>query len=108
MDSIESGLVKIPQVPVADDSPDGTVEWRNLYKNTTPKKVEAHNVPGGLKRALDALYRSYEQKFAQWMEPDDPSKRCRLPPVFIVVAKQHQERHSDLRLHRWLVRGRTR
>ena len=86
MDSIESGLVKIPQVPVADDSPDGTVEWRNLYKNTTPKKVERDNVPGGLKRALDALYRSYEQKFAQWMEPDDPSKRMPTPPVFIVVA----------------------
>ena len=58
IDSIESGLVKIPQVPVDDDSASEQVQWRNLYVNTTPKKVAA-------------LYRSYEQKFNQWMNPDE-------------------------------------
>ena len=86
MDSIESGLVKIPQVPVADDTLDGTVEWRNLYVNTTPKTVKKDAVPGELRRALQALYRSYEEKFDQWMNPDDPAKQMPTPPVFIVVA----------------------
>ena len=86
MDSIESGLVKIPQVPVADDTHDVTVEWRNLYANTTPKTVKKDAVPGELRRALQALYRSYEEKFDQWMNPDDPAKRMPTPPVFIVVA----------------------
>ncbi len=86
MDSIESGLVKIPQVPVDDDSASEEVRWRNLYANTTPKTVRRDDVPPELKRALTALYRSYEQKFNQWMRPDDPDKKMPTPPVFIVVA----------------------
>ena len=86
MDSIESGLVKIPQVPVDDDSASERVQWRNLYANTTPKKVKRDAVPAELNRALAALYRSYEQKFNQWMHPDDPAKAMPTPPVFIVVA----------------------
>ena len=86
MDSIESGLVKIPQVPVEDDTHAGTVQWRNLYVNTTPKTVRKDNIPDELRRALHALYRSYEEKFNQWMNPADPAKRMPTPPVFIVVA----------------------
>ena len=86
MDSIESGLVKIPQVPVEDDTHDATVRWRNLYASTTPKTVRRDAVPPELSRALTALYRSYEQKFDQWMNPGDPTQRMPTPPVFIVVA----------------------
>ena len=74
MDSIESGLVKIPQVPVSDDSA-GSVEWRNLYDHTIPKKgFSRDTVPAALKRAISALYDSYKKKHEQWMEPDDPAK----------------------------------
>ncbi len=86
MDSIESGLVKIPQVPVDDDSASERVRWRNLYDNTIPKKVERGNVPTELNQALAALYRSYEQKFNQWMHPEAPAQPMPTPPVFIVVA----------------------
>ena len=86
MDSIEAGLVKIPQVPVDDDSAEEQVQWRNLYANTTPKRVKRDSVPPELSRALAALYRSYELKFNQWMKPDDPTKAMPTPPVFIVVA----------------------
>ncbi|MDE0269561.1 MAG: DEAD/DEAH box helicase family protein [Acidimicrobiaceae bacterium] len=86
MDSIESGLVKIPQVPVDDDSASEQVQWRHLYANTTPKRVKRDDVPAELKRAIKALYASYKQKFKQWMEPDDSAKRMPTPPVFIVVA----------------------
>ena len=88
MDSIESGLVKIPQVPVSDDSP-GSVEWRSLYDHTVPKKgFGRDSVPATLKRAISALYESYERKYDQWMNPDDPAKRMPTPPVFIVVANE--------------------
>ncbi len=86
MDSIESGLVKIPQVPVDDDSPGEGVQWRNLYANTTPKRVKRDAPPAELSRAIRALYDSYEAKFDQWMHPDDPAKAMPTPPVFIVVA----------------------
>ena len=86
MDSIESGLVKIPQVPVDDDSASEQVRWRNLYANTSPKTVKRGAVPAELNRALTALYHSYAQKFNQWMHPDDPAKTMPTPPVFIVVA----------------------
>lgn len=86
MDSIESGLVKIPQVPVDDDSASERVQWRHLYENTTPKRVKRDDVPAELKRAIRALYASYKQKFEQWMHPDDSAKRMPTPPVFIVVA----------------------
>ncbi len=86
MDSIESGLVKIPQVPVDDDSPSEGVKWRNLYANSSPKRVRRDQVPAELSRALAALYASYEHKFNQWMHPDDPDKTMPTPPVFIVVA----------------------
>ena len=88
MDSIESGLVKIPQVPVDDDSESGPVRWRNLWKNTSPKTVRRDAVPAELKRALTALYGSYERKHRQWMHPDDPAKAMPTPPVFIVVANK--------------------
>ena len=86
MDSIESGLVKIPQVPVDDDSVGEEVKWRNLYDNTTPKTVRRDNVPAELNRALNALYSSYEEKYWQWMAPEDPTREMPTPPVFIVVA----------------------
>ena len=88
MDSIESGLVKIPQVPIADDT-SGAVEWRSLYANTTPKRgFRRDTIPPTLQRAIAALYDSYEQKYDQWMHPDDPADTMPTPPVFIVVANE--------------------
>ncbi len=86
MESIESGLVKIPQVPVEDNTHGGTVAWRNLYAHTTPKKVKRDVVPSELRRGLLALYGSYERKFEQWMNPAYPAMRMPTPPVLIVVA----------------------
>ena len=86
MDAIESGLVKIPQVPVADDSAGGDVEWRNLYDPRDPKRLTRHTLPNRLRRAISALYASYENKYAQWMTPAPPAEPMPTPPVLIVVA----------------------
>ncbi|MDE0194846.1 MAG: DEAD/DEAH box helicase family protein, partial [bacterium] len=82
MDGIESGLVKIPRVPVDDDSDDREVAWRNLYRNTNPKTVRSDSPPPPvLADALGALYEQYTEALGRWEDNGLPT-----PPVFIVVA----------------------
>lgn len=81
MDAIESGLVKIPRLPLDDDTVSNEVVWRSLYKNSPRKTVKPDQVPHVLEEGMDALYRHYEQTFEKWGENRIPT-----PPVFIVVA----------------------
>ena len=82
MDGIESGLVKIPRVPIDDDSDDREVVWRNLYRNTNPKTIRSDSVPPApLGDALGALYDEYAEALERWVDNGLPT-----PPVFIVVA----------------------
>ena len=82
MDGIESGLVKIPRVPVDDDSDDREVVWRNLYRNTNPKTIRSDSVPPSpLGDALGAMYEQYDEAHERWGDNGLPT-----PPVFIVVA----------------------
>ena len=40
MDAIESGIVKLPRVPVADNIPGGeTPKFRNLWEHIRPKML---------------------------------------------------------------------
>ena len=80
MESIESGLVKVPRVPCDDDASADQTVWRNLYGNSVRKKIEAplHEPVDG---ALSALYADYERVFEAWERA-----RTKTPPVMIVVA----------------------
>ena len=96
MDAIESGIVKLPRVPVADNVPGGdTPKFRNLWDEIKksphglPKKgrsasgrvYDPLSLPPVLLSALDALYGHYEKTFNLWEE-----EGIGLPPVFIVVC----------------------
>ena len=82
MDGIESGLVKIPRVPVDDDSDEREVAWRNLYRNTNPKTIRSDSAPPSpLGDALGALYEQYTEALERWNDNGLPT-----PPVFILVA----------------------
>ena len=81
MDAIESGLVKIPRLPLDDDTVMNEVMWRSLYKHSSPKTVKPDLVPPVLRAGMEALYEHYEQTFEKWRENGIPT-----PPVFIVVA----------------------
>lgn len=91
MDAIESGIVKLPRVPVADDLPSGeTPLYRDLWKaigKKMPRKARGatrynpQDLPLELKTALDALYGHYEKTFRTWEEHG-----IGVPPVFIVVC----------------------
>jgi type III restriction enzyme len=95
MDAIESGIVKIPRVPVDDDAAGKELVYLNLWDNIEPPlpKQRIKDLDPGpqgwvppetLEGALRSLYRSYEQNH----ERSEASLAVlgEPPPVFIVVC----------------------
>jgi type III restriction enzyme len=93
VEAIESGIVKIPRVPVDDNAVSVDVKYLNLWPNVgdqlpkrSRKDVEVpQNLPGLLEGALESLYDSYEKAFQQW-EGSQAAQDGEPPPVFIVVC----------------------
>ena len=85
LDAIESGLVKIPRVPVEDDSDADSPVWRHLFQNTNPKTLHRDGLHGAIGSGLDALYRNYEAVYEQWCG-ESAERPMPTPPVFIAVA----------------------
>jgi type III restriction enzyme len=97
IDAIEAGLVKVPRVPVADDTmqPEGPT-YRELWsriRDDLPKKGREVTdlsgppiLPAELEGALQSLYANYERAFRQWEEGDHAHASEMTPPVFIVVC----------------------
>ncbi|MCX5513007.1 restriction endonuclease [Kaistia algarum] len=92
MDAIESGIVKLPRVPVSDNLVrSDTVVYRDLWKQIgkdLPKtaagaaKLSAFDLPPMLRTALTTLYSHYEGEFDRWERAS-----IAVPPVFIVVCQ---------------------
>ena len=94
MDAIECGIVKLPRIPVADNSVTGEMPiyrelWEHIGKRM-PKKGAAKSgqldplaatFPAELQTALYALYSHYEKTFEVWKQAG-----LETPPVFIVVC----------------------
>jgi type III restriction enzyme len=94
MDAIECGIVKLPRIPVADNSVTGeTPIYRELWEHIgkrMPKKGAgkagvldplAASFPAELQTALYALYSHYEKTYDAWKQAG-----LETPPVFIVVC----------------------
>ena len=98
IDAIECGIVKVPRVPVADDSMRGELPtYRNIWihiRDHLPKKRRgARDESGGepklpkeLEGALYSLYGNYEKYYRQWEANTEARARGLTPPVFIVVC----------------------
>ena len=95
MDAIESGIVKVPRIPVDDDvaiskQPTYLFLWEHvgdeLPKKATKKAASDANwnPPEELEGALLSLYRSYERRFEHWRQAMEAQGEP--PPVFIVVC----------------------
>ena len=94
MDAIESGIVKLPRVPVADNIPGSDMPmYRALWENIRgdmPRKgrgkaqggLDPLRLPVLLRTALDALYGHYEKVYDSWFEPGKDAS----PPCFIIVC----------------------
>ena len=91
IDAIESGIVKVPRVPVSDNQVTGDQPtYRNLWaeiRQKLPKKGrdaggDTGVIPLELEGALEALYSNYEKAYRRWESAGGPGT----PPVFIVVC----------------------
>jgi type III restriction enzyme len=98
IDAIEAGLVKIPRVPVDDNSAQAAhlPTYRGLWlriRDDLPKKGrrtagvdgQEPQLPGPLEGALHSLYGNYEKAFRRW-EDSVTQLDGSTPPVFIVVC----------------------
>ncbi len=97
IDAIESGIVKVPRVPVGDNAvrEHGPVN-RNLWlyvRDDLPKKGRKTDALGGrpklpdeLAGALHSLYGHYKKTYDQWPADEGARARGETPPVFIVVC----------------------
>jgi type III restriction enzyme len=97
IDAIEAGIVKVPRVPVSDDSMTGEQPtYRDLWlriREHLPKKGRKNEDIGGepklpveLQGALHSLYGNYEKYYRLWEQNVDARARGITPPVFIVVC----------------------
>jgi type III restriction enzyme len=97
IDAIESGIVKVPRVPVSDDSSVGEQPtYRDLWlriRDNLPKKGRKTEqagdepvLPVELQGALHSLYGNYEKYFQWWVNNPDSAERGITAPVFIVVC----------------------
>lgn len=93
MDAIESGIVKLPRVPVADNIPGGDMpRFRNLWEHIRTrmprkgrgkvKNLDPLSLPVDLQTALEALYGHYEKTYELWTESG-----IHVPPCFIIVCQ---------------------
>lgn len=99
LDAIESGIVKVPRLPVLDDAVQGELpKFRDLYnvirkdnpralpakgrRKQTKGAMDPQQLPALLLQALEALYGHYEKIYRLWESEPELGR----PPVFIVVC----------------------
>jgi type III restriction enzyme len=97
IDAIECGIVKVPRVPVADDSMTGDQPtyrdlWFRIRENLPKKGRKTDKISGepkpptALEGALQSLYQNYEKYYQLWEKDEEAQARGLTPPVFIVVC----------------------
>jgi type III restriction enzyme len=96
IDAIEAGIVKIPRVPVADDTvdkdgPTFRTLWPRIRADLPKKSARATartgppQLPAELQAALHALYGNYEAAYTDWESTNRDGSQS-TPPVFIIVC----------------------
>ena len=97
IDAIESGIVKVPRVPVDDNQMSGTLPtYRQLWekiRSDLPRKgrgTEAVTgepvLPVELEGAITSLYDNYRKYHDLWAASDEARSKGLTAPVFIVVC----------------------
>jgi type III restriction enzyme len=98
IDAIECGIVKVPRVPIADDSMQGEQPtYRNIWlhiRDHLPKKGRGTKdesggeprLPVELEGALHSLYGNYEKYYRQCEQNTEARAKGLTPPVFIIVC----------------------
>lgn len=112
LDALESGVVKIPRLPIDSDtiSQEEEPEFRNLWlyvRDDLPKKgkktgkydLTTFALPTKLQEALLSLYGNYE-KYYQIYEKQKETDKDVMPPVMIIVCNNTSV--SEM-VYRWIA-----
>lgn len=97
IDAIESGIVKVPRVPISDDSMTSEAPtYRRLWEHireVLPKRGRKADqisgepqLPAKLQGALHSLYDNYRKSYERWEQNAQARAKGLTPPVFIVVC----------------------
>ena len=106
IDAIEAGIVKVPRVPVADDSMTGEQPtYRDLWlriRDDLPKKGRKTaevgsepKLPVELQGALHSLYGNYQKYYRLWEQNAEARARGITPPVSSSSATTPTSRSSS-------------
>ena len=94
VDAIESGIVKIPRIPVSDTTGRPEPKYFALWRHITDRLSAGEKLPGG-KPKPDVVWRNAEDALAtlasQWVERFERSGAAKpgqeiVPPVLIIVC----------------------
>jgi type III restriction enzyme len=94
VDAIESGIVKIPRIPVSDQTGLPLPKYFDLWKHITDALTSGQKLPGGRPRpevvwtkandALIQLASQYKERFGYYV--DRNTNNIAIPPAMIVVC----------------------
>lgn len=95
VDAIEAGIVKIPRLPITDDSGDPIPRYFNLWHEITQELKPAERMPNSNKPKPEVVYRRAQQALTtlagQWVErfiqiDAASADKDKTPPVLIIVC----------------------
>ena len=92
-EAIESGIVKVPRVPLSSDNPDDNYcyFWDKIRSDLPTRSTERRGdevFPARLEIPLLVLFGKYREVYERWFkDKEKASKRGNIPPVFIVVCQ---------------------
>lgn len=97
IDAIESGIVKVPRVPIDDNAMDSEGPtyrrlWDHIREDLPKRRGKAERptgepqLPAKLQGAILSLYENYRKSYERWAQNAEAQAKGLTPPVFIVVC----------------------
>ena len=110
LDAIESGLVKIPQLPSRDVTGADEAAYFNIWRWVQAKAVEAGYgskltpdlVMNYASAPMNLLAAEWHQRFQEWETTSKQQHKHPVPPVFIVVCRDTAVARE---VYAWLANG---
>ncbi|MBR0954147.1 BPTD_3080 family restriction endonuclease [Bradyrhizobium canariense] len=110
LDAIESGLVKIPQLPARDATGAEEAAYFNIWRWVQAKAKEdgygdtitPQIVLNYASAPINLLASEWHQRFLEWEQYSKQQQRHPVPPVFIVVCRDTAVAREA---HSWLANG---
>lgn len=110
LDAIESGLVKIPQLPARDVTGAEEAAYFNIWRWVQAKAEEdglgttitPEIVMNYASAPINLLAQEWHDRFAEWEQFSKAQQKHPVPPVFIVVCRDTAVARE---VHDWLANG---